>query len=130
MRCVPAIGLAVLVLVGCRRAGNDNKEAAREEFSKAYTCPKERVTVTARPDLKAYDLMVGSRSKPPREVAADPGRLAEWQKRERKLEEDYNRQSIFQATGCDHEETYACSLATGTNETQEIACSKAAPRPK
>src|SRR5512143_2823653 len=103
MRALVSVGFAALVLVACGK-NSSNPEAAREEFSKTYSCPKERITATVRSDLKAFDLMVGARDKPPADIAADKGRLAEWQKRQQSTEDGYNRETVVQAKGCDHEE--------------------------
>jgi len=116
-------------LLACERHDDRFKDGAQEEFIKSFSCPKERVTVTARKDLKAFDLVNGVRLTPPAEVSADPGRLAEWKKRQQDNEDNYNRESVFQASGCDHEVFYACSIATGTNDTQVVACSAAVHPP-
>jgi hypothetical protein len=125
MRSLGVLWLVALAGAACRADGSRDVEAAREEFAKTYSCPGDRVTATARPDLKAFDLMVGRRDTPPSDVAADPGRLAEWEKRGREVEAGYARQRVIQARGCDHEEYYGCSLATGTTDIHVVACARA-----
>jgi hypothetical protein len=130
MRSLGEVCFVALALVACRAKGSRDAEAAREEFAKTYSCPKEGVTATARPDLNAFDLMVARRDTPPSDVASDPGRLAEWERRGRQVEADYARQRVIQARGCDHEEYYACSLATGTTDVQVMACARARHPPR
>lgn len=129
-RSGPAIALALGALVACK-GGKDQRyaKAAEEEFSKTFSCPASSITVTPRPDLKAYDLQVTPTS-PPAEVAADPARLAEWKRREEKGKEGYDGMSVYHASGCGHAAYYTCSLATSTNEQQVIACSTAQHPPK
>ncbi len=124
------IALVLGAFVGCK-GGKDQRyaKAAEEEFSKTFSCPASSVTVTLRPDLKAYDLQVAPRS-PPAEVAADPARLAEWKRREDKGKEGYDRMSVYHASGCGHAVFYTCSLATSSNDEQVIACSTAQHPPK
>jgi hypothetical protein len=108
-------------LFACRES-QSFPAAAQEEFSKTYSCPKERIAVTERTDLKSYDLEVGEREAPPAEVARDPGRLAEWNKRQQKLEEGYKDDHILFVKGCDHETYYRCVTGTTTQHVQTIVC--------
>jgi hypothetical protein len=103
--------------------------AAKEEFAREFSCPKGRVVVTPRPDLKAFDLVVGAHDRPPPDVAADPGRLAEWKRREREVEDGYRNEHAFHASGCGHEGYYVCGTAEGSHQQQVAACSKAAHPP-
>lgn len=120
------LALASLSLVAaCGQGADRYAEAARETLSNAHSCPAERITVTPRPDLHAFDLMVGAPPSPPADIAADPGRLAEWQRRQRESQDHYNREKVYQAQGCDQVEYYACSFGTGTNDAQVMVCSQA-----
>ena len=122
--------LALLSLASCRGlADRDNTKAAQEEFTKTYSCPAPSVSVTPRPDLKAYDLQVGA-SAPPAEVAADPARLAEWKKQEDKTRSGYDRISVIHASGCGHAVYYTCSQANTDNGQYTTACSTARNPPK
>lgn len=103
--------------------------AAQEQFTKEFSCPKDRVTVTPRTDLSAYELAVGERDKPPADVAADPGRLAEWNKKQKATEDGYKSFKIFSVRGCDHDALYTCTDAVTNNGEQTVACSKPAHPP-
>ncbi len=113
--------LTPLLVVACT-ARPTNKDEAQAQFVKAFSCPKERTTATDRPDLNAYDLNFGPSPAPPADVAADPGRLAEWKKQEQKLREGYNNSAIVQVRGCDHETYYSCGIGTTGMGEQVIAC--------
>jgi hypothetical protein len=129
-RFVPHVAVSACVacvapLVGLAACGQPRSFAgeAQEEFSRTYSCPKERVAVTERTDLKSYDLEVGKPDPPPAEVARDPGRLAEWNKRQQANAEGYKYDHIFFVKGCEHETYYRCTTAQSTNDQQTIMCS-------
>jgi hypothetical protein len=123
MRRALLIVLATATACGHRR---EYASEAREVFSREFTCPKDRVTVTARRDLDSYALEFGPPQQPPAEVAADPGRLAEWQRRERGKRSGYDRFYPFEVSGCDHRGIYVCTDATdGMTGSPTIACSAA-----
>jgi hypothetical protein len=113
---------------GCRSNNAQEKATkAQETFTKDFSCPKERVIVTPRPDLTRYDLDHRTADTPPKEVAADPGRLAEWKKSHGRPDcggpiTDGNCDPVFQVKGCDHEETYTCGLANEANGAQVTVC--------
>ncbi len=123
--------LAAALVTGCPGGDADGRyvRQAQDDFARTYSCPRERVTATLRKDLRAYDLQVGPQS-PPREVAADPGRLAQWKKNEAEVAEGYASMRVVLTRGCGHEVYDVCSLATGTNDQQVIACSAASHPPR
>jgi hypothetical protein len=112
---------ALLASTGCTSL----ETGAREEFSKEFSCPADRVEVTPRPDLKSFEVIFGPRSAPPSDIAADPGRLEVWRKRQDELEGNWNRGgTVFQVRGCSHDVIYACSRAqTHANTSNGIICS-------
>ena len=130
---VSFIGLFALAVftAGCQGGGRDQQHAAqaKEEFSKANSCPAPSVTVETRHDLSAYDLQVTPPA-PPAEVAADPARLAEWKRRQDESRKGYENMTVQLASGCGHTVYYTCSPATSTNDQQVIACSVAQHPPK
>jgi hypothetical protein len=128
---VPARTAALLVvLLACEsKPDNHDPQAAQAEFTKEFSCPAASVTVTARPDLSAYDLQVDPIA-PPREVAANPARLAEWKKHQEDTREGYKSEHVLRASGCGHTVYYVCTLATGTNEQAVTACTLARHPPK
>ncbi len=100
---VPGVAMIAVFLVGCR----SDETIARESFAHEFTCPSERVTVTPRKDLVGADLAVRQEA-PPKDIAADPGRLAVWQKEAARRRADYDGTSVIQARGCEHELLYVC----------------------
>lgn len=92
-----------VVLVGCR----SNETMAKETFSRIYTCPEDRITLTTRKDLVARDLMVRPAT-PPADIKADPARLALWKQKEADRTSEYDGDVVIEAKGCDHAETYVC----------------------
>jgi hypothetical protein len=104
------LNVAALVLAGgLALAGCTSKESgAREEFSRDFTCPPERVDVRARGDLKPADFLKPATPSP--EVAADAERLKLWQAQQDKQREDANPfgYEVFEARGCAHQTLYFC----------------------
>jgi hypothetical protein len=98
-----ALATLAVTLTACR----SNETIARESFARSYSCPAERITVTPRKDLSAVDLAVRP-GVPPKEVAADPGRLEVWKKEATKRAADFEDATVVQAQGCDHEVFYVC----------------------
>lgn len=121
--------LLLLTAAGCQSRNAEYTQTAQEDFTRAYSCPKERVTATPRPDLSAYDLAVGP-NKPPPDVAADPGRLAEWKKQQADVAAGYRGEVVIQVSGCGHEAYDLCSLGHGSNGQIVPACSTAQYPPK
>jgi hypothetical protein len=128
---VLAIVLLVEALAGCKRLGT----GAREQFSKQYACPLERVEVIARGDLRYGDLIpTGAEAEPPDEVKRDPGRLAKW-KQDRADEVKERRSTldaidVYQVRGCVHDTLYGCwhpGNSEGNAQSDEVSCSE--PRP-
>jgi len=107
-RTLAPILLAALAAGGCKSL----EKGAREEFSRRYSCPEDRVEVRRRADVKAYDLVFSrlAPARPPDDVAADPARLAVWEKDEREKRETWNSSwAVFEARGCGHESLQSCS---------------------
>ena len=97
MRLVGAV-LFGLSMAGCK----DLNEGAREDFSRAHTCPMDRVEARERADIRPSSLRYGE-DKPPAEIAADPGRLKMWQDERTKDRQDYDSSNkTFEVRGCGH----------------------------
>lgn len=100
----------LFVCVAC----NNFEGKSKETFSTKFSCPKDRITSKARPDLRAYDLIFGPQTKeePPAEVKSDPGRLAVWEEKQQqtlKSQDSWNSSSaIFEVSGCEQEAIYVC----------------------
>lgn len=128
---VVAFVLMVAALGGCKRL----KTGAREEFSKQYACPLERVEVIARGDLRYGDLLPkAAEAEPPDEVKRDPGRLAKWKQdradERKELRSTLDSIDVFQARGCGHDTLYGCwhpGNSEGNAQADEVSCSE--PRP-
>ena len=101
------------VLFGLSMAGcKDLNEGAREDFSRAHTCPMDRVEARERADIRPSSLRYGE-DKPPAEIAADPGRLKMWQDERTKDRQDYDSSNkTFEVRGCGHLTLYACMRHT------------------
>jgi hypothetical protein len=96
--------LAASTLIGCK----SKESGAREAFSKEFTCPADRVEVRERPDVKMS--MLRETSKPPADVAADPGRLAMWNAEQEKSRTNADGLcEMFEARGCNQQTLMCCS---------------------
>ncbi len=99
-----------LVLAGCKPL----KTGAREEFSRQFSCPEERVEVTERHDTTygALVLQATPMETPTDEVKKDPGRLAKWQQDQQKkrdeLQKGLDTLTLFEVHGCDHTALLGC----------------------
>ena len=71
-------------------------QEVRADFSKANSCPAERITATATSAAAVT---------PPPEVAADPGRLAVWQQNQ-----TADPKKRFDVTGCGQHVRFACNV--------------------
>jgi hypothetical protein len=82
-------------------------DGSKDEFSKQFTCPINRIDSKERPDLHWSDLETAS--KPPKDIAADPDRLRMWQEKnaQSKAYEDSNY-TILELTGCGKHLLYGC----------------------
>jgi hypothetical protein len=96
------VAVFAVIIVGC-----SDKSIARDNFERTFTCPADRLTVTPRKDLVARDLATQPATPPP-DVAADPGRLELWKKKEASRTSDYDGDSVVQVQGCSHEVFYVC----------------------
>ena len=85
----------------------------REVFAEDNNCPEDRVEVKKRSDLSAWSVSTGGLvKKPPPDVAADPERLAMWQKKRKQLQKNSERNSwVFEARGCGQEAILVCGTA-------------------
>ncbi len=114
---------ASLAMLGCTSL----EQGAQEEFTTKFSCPKDRVKVVPRSDLKAFDITFGTRAPPPADVASDPARLAIWQKKQDDTEASWNAGTpVFEVTGCDKDVIFTCGRAQKHASTSSgIMCSEA-----
>ncbi|HEY6462597.1 MAG TPA: hypothetical protein VIY73_20655 [Polyangiaceae bacterium] len=106
----PPLVLLLLALGACKSGAMDG---AKETFAAKYTCPEGRIEARVREDVTETQLANRKKQTPPAEVAADPGRLALWQKQEAEKEKRANAgQVIVEARGCGHEVIYSCGYAS------------------
>jgi hypothetical protein len=85
---------------------------AREEFVRAHSCPADRVSVVAKPDVRWSELFPRTRPEPSEEVRADPSRYAQW-RRDQAAADDEAREAlsgveVFEVSGCGHLEWIGC----------------------
>jgi hypothetical protein len=112
-----------LALVGCGHSITAvSLDRARTQFGAQLACPYDRTAASIQP------LVVTPPPPPPPEVAADPGRLAEYnrQYKEQTDAADQLDRSV-EVTGCGHIQRYLCETGTngrnsewGTRCTQQI----------
>ncbi len=119
---------ATLMLAGCASLA----DGARDHFVKALSCPADRVTVKARPDLGYGDLLPAPpAAAPPAEVAADPERLALWKEQQARAKADRRanadaRYDVFEVSGCGRTARLGCRHpedARGRTELSAVVCS-------
>ena len=104
--CVCGV-LIALGQLGCQSLS----DGAKNDFSRSFTCPMDRVEVRARPELHPSDWFKAKT--PPSEVASDPARLRMWQDAQERLRTSGDKyHSIYEARGCGHQTLYECGRTT------------------
>ncbi len=122
LRAVALAGLALLA-----GACTSNEDAAKDSFSKEFSCPTDRLSVVPRTGVDAYELTFGKPAEPAADVKADPGRYAVWKKDQQAARDSWNNAlTILEVKGCDHDELYGCMTGTNQNHNQVQSCSKLA----
>lgn len=110
------VGVVIVALSGSTAACYSPDDEARDDFSRAFSCPKNGIVLRKRSDLDAYALAHGGGGarKPSPEVAADPQRLAVWQADQQKSRDFWNSRGpvVFEVKGCGHETLYGCDTST------------------
>jgi hypothetical protein len=91
------VGLALCCALGCGAAA-DAATSVRAEFSLAFTCPPERMTVTP--------IFIPV----PPEVARDPARFALWRR-------NAASNQLFDVSGCNQKTRVVCFTATACQVT-------------
>ncbi len=85
---------------------------ARDTFAKRFSCPPDRVRVTARPDVPPHEALgiETRRTPPPANVAADPERLRYFRE-QRAAENSRSGASceVYEATGCGQARLLCCA---------------------
>jgi hypothetical protein len=121
-----AVGFA-LGVAACASLGG----AAGDTFAKATACPRDSVTVVARPD---YHPTAPPELPPPPDVTADPSRLAIWRVQQR-MDQIRNGApqpcldglDAFEARGCGKQQVLCCDHPR--NDMGRARCSPASPFP-
>jgi hypothetical protein len=100
--------LAVLLIL-LATACQGYESGAREQFSKQFTCPEDRVEVR-QSALTVASVKGKKRAEPPPEIKADPGRLKLWQAEQDKTASFSSVfcSELWEARGCDHQTLYCC----------------------
>lgn len=109
--------LALAMLLGCRRQpqpGEEELAKAKQEFSDTYTCPVDRLSAVVRADVSPVRLVSLKPDEPPAEIARDPGRLAQWQEKQRERTEGYTSNTVVEVKGCEHHIYYLCDTVSQT----------------
>lgn len=123
---VAVAALLLLVTQGCTSV----EDGAKDEFSEAFTCPRDRVEVRKRDDVKATDVEgSAAASTPPAEIAADPGRLQMWQNEQREKDDRENDlHHVVEARGCGHRVLYTCGHTTGKSSAPWLCMERGYPK--
>lgn len=108
---------------------------AREQFSKDFSCPEDRIQVHPLADLLDPARLPGrGPAAPPDEVARDPARLAIWQEEARERAKDRKKEledyAAFDVRGCDHQVVWYCTHGGGADGVvypTMVVCSTGAP---
>jgi serine/threonine protein kinase len=99
---VVGVPLLFLVLFVTRQSLLDG---SKDQFSKRYVCPLDRVQSVARPDINVVGFEYPKQA-PPRDIAGDPARVAVWQSNQPKPRDTGDE--IFELTGCGQHVLWAC----------------------
>jgi hypothetical protein len=106
--------VSITLLVACR----SDDSIVKQQFSHRFTCPEDQITTTVRTDLSPVSLMTRAKP-PPKDVAADPARLALWNKEQAQDGSEYEGKAVLQARGCNYELYFVCGqLKVGAGTTQ------------
>jgi hypothetical protein len=112
---VPLSVLAILsglALGGCESV----LDGSKDEFSKEFTCPLDRIEARPRPDLRPSSLNGDRATDPPKDIAADPDRRRMWQTdHETMMAREDARDDVFELRGCGRHVLYACHRFKGGN---------------
>jgi hypothetical protein len=106
-----AIGLGALA-PACELSTSKGAQAV---FSQQKTCPLERVKVRPRPDVPPHTLLEAPASQQPipPEVAADPERLAMWNKTHQSTDANIDQvATTYEVDGCGDTAMYVCDHPT------------------
>ena len=105
--------VAVALVAGCQSP----EGSAQETFSRANTCPPDRVQAKTRADLNPSSFVNTGTEEPPKDIAADPARLKMWRderaKRAASSEHSFDmtgKQHIVEVSGCGKHVFYECHL--------------------
>lgn len=108
--------LLCLATVGC----TFTSDMARDQFSRRFSCPDERLGLKSVP-VRPEELL--DPGEPPADVAADAGRLAVWQANRIGDMQFYEHLSAIEVRGCGHRVTYLCwDERNAAHETIDTFC--------
>jgi hypothetical protein len=113
--------VTLLVASGCESMG----DGAKKEFSRSYSCPESSTESRERKDLTPYDVRHWDPTKPPPDVAADPTRLAVWEKNEQETRQSVNSHyTVMEVRGCSRTALYECGRVNTGSASGSISCSE------
>jgi hypothetical protein len=132
----------VLLAVGCAGVVSAStactrlSTGARDSFGVEHSCPEDQITVRSRSDVDYGERVLArlAPETPSREVSGDPARLAKWRDdqaaRRARTGAEFSAYSVFQVTGCGHEELLACAHPSDSEGTYlgVVTCAKV-PQP-
>jgi len=115
MRRLLLLLVGLVAMNGCAGIINDH---VRDEISRTRYCPRDSISVVARPDLRPsdFDPELTLLRAPDAEVLADPARRAVWEAARRQHEDNQNwRYRVFTASACGRAYLYVCTPMTHTS---------------
>jgi hypothetical protein len=97
----------VLLVIALAAAGcSVSLDDVQQEFAQEFTCPKDKIQVRERKELKPS--MLEPKKEPPAEIAADPDRRAMWQTERDEHLRYLDGGQVFEVRGCGHQTLYSC----------------------
>jgi len=85
-------------------------------FAQNETCPADRITVTARPDVPPHTILAHGGGDPPPEIASDPERMALWAHQHGDdLGAIDSAWRTFAVSGCNTQSLYVCQHPSGAD---------------
>ena len=97
---------------------------ARNIFSKQISCPPDRVTVVARPDLPPHSIYEGVvDAPPPADIAADPARLRYFRQQQAEKVSNIDEScKMYEVTGCGAHRLTCCNHWEDSTNPSGVTC--------
>ncbi len=111
--------VALVLLCGCQSL----TDGAKEQFSSDNTCPRDRVDVRERPELKPSQFE--KPLDPPAAIAADSDRVKMWREDQARLAANSdNWGQVVEVRGCGKHAFLTCGHPTKSSDGKRWSCSE------